>query len=173
MSVADRWLFLPSGIWSHLRMCACERGLAEKRPPNQCVSSQPSGNRRKKKMWKVCSGCRLGRSGWSDVWIGALQFMIQAWLRIYIASSYSYYPVNSHFLRPSLVRARTHVPTYAVVHNSTAGAENGKPVSCDGKTECIISICMEWWRGAVGASQPRRISGRTMRLGGYMIADYS
>lgn len=67
----------------------------------------------------------------------------------------------------------TRVQTYAAVHNSTVGAENGKPVSCDGKTECIISICMEWRSGAVKASQPRRIFPRTMREGCYMISDYS
>lgn len=43
----------------------------------------------------------------------------------------------------------TSVQTYAAVHNSTVGAENGKPLSCDGKTECIISICMEWRGGTV------------------------
>lgn len=41
----------------------------------------------------------------------------------------------------------TSVQTSAAVHNPTAGAENGKPLSCDGKTECIISICMECGRG--------------------------
>lgn len=155
----------------------CERGLAEKSPWTSVSGLRrlprllPAVRQRKKsQQCKGSSGWGLGRS---DVWIGALQFMIQAWLRIYIASSYSYYPVNSHFLHPLPVRACTHAQTYAVVHNSTVGAENGKPVSCDGKTECIISICMEWRRGAAWASQPRRISGRTMRLGGYTIADYS
>lgn len=32
----DRWLFLLSGIWSHLWMCAYERGLAE-RGPNKYI----------------------------------------------------------------------------------------------------------------------------------------
>lgn len=45
--------------------------------------------------------------------------------------------------QPFPVAPHTSVQTYAAVHNLTVGAENGKPLSCDGKTECIISICME------------------------------
>lgn len=47
--------------------------------------------------------------------------------------------------------------TYAAVHKSTAGAENGKPLSCDGKTECIVSICMGWRDGTIKALWLRRI----------------
>lgn len=46
----------------------------------------------------------------------------------------------------------TRVQTSAAVHGLTAGAENGKPLSCDGKTECIISICVECGRSTGGAA---------------------
>lgn len=45
------------------------------------------------------------------------------------------------------VAPHTSMQTYAVVHNLTVGTKNGKPFSCDGKTECIISICMVQWHG--------------------------
>lgn len=45
------------------------------------------------------------------------------------------------------VSPHTSAQTYAAVHNLTVEAENGKPLSCDGKTECIISIRTEWCRG--------------------------
>lgn len=38
--------------------------------------------------------------------------------------------------------------TSAAAHEPTAGAENGKQLSRDGKTECAISICMEGGGGA-------------------------
>lgn len=47
------------------------------------------------------------------------------------------------------VAPHTSQQTYAAVLNLTVGAENGKLLSCDGKTESIISICMEWCDGAV------------------------
>lgn len=73
--------------------------------------------------------------------------------------------------QPFPVLPHTSEQTYAAVHNPTVGAENGKPLSCDGKTECIISICMERCNSRVRA-RFRRMLPFTKRGDANMISDY-
>lgn len=63
--------------------------------------------------------------------------------------------------------------TSAAVRDLTVGAENGKPLSCDGKTECAIPICMECRGGAGGAVSLRQIISAHNSAGRYTISDYS
>lgn len=173
----DRWLFLLSGIWSHLWMCAYERGLTE-RGPNKYICPKTTLEltgfiylSEKKRNTKKCSflgldflrGVEWRVDLCAPVHDSGMIKDLYCILILLLCCQQPFHVPNTH----------TSVQTYAAVHNSTVEAENGKPVSCDGKTECIISICMEWRSGAVKASQPRRIFPRTMREGCYMISDYS
>lgn len=173
----DRWLFLLSGIWSHLWMCAYERGLTE-RGPNKYIRPKTTLEltgfvhlSEKKRNTKKCSFLGLD-------FLRGVEWRVDLCAPVHdsgmIKDLYCILILLLCCQQPFPVpNTHTSVQTYAAVHNSTVGAENGKPVSCDGKTECIISICMEWRSGAVKASQPRRIFPRTMREGCYMISDYS
>lgn len=107
----DGILFQPNGIWSHFWICLediCIWTCAHKDIQTSisvtrhcentfCMHLKKAKNSRGLVYVPLCPQ-ELQQN---DVWIWVLQFMIQAWLRIYIASSYSYYAVNSHFLCPT------------------------------------------------------------------------
>lgn len=109
----DGILFQPNGIWSHLWICLEDICIWTR--AHQEIQTSLSVTRHCEFVFKAkqrnstdlvyvpCRASPLRHQEFqqNDVWIWVLQFMIQAWLRIYIASSYSYYAVNSHFLCPA------------------------------------------------------------------------